>query len=134
MLLLNQAENHQQKIENNSIKKSYINLFFYKIKKSITTKIKSKAGRNFLGRICVFHRGGANKRLYNQIDIYKRINEYGRIIKIYKQPNRSGLIGIILYYNGLVSLILLSEQVYIGSMLFNGAITPPNYNYLKAQG
>jgi ribosomal protein L2 len=35
---------------------------------------KSKGGRNFLGRICVFNRGTLNKRIYRFIDFFRRIN------------------------------------------------------------
>lgn len=34
-------------------------------------------GRNNIGKICVHHRGGGNKRKYYFIDYYRRINEFG---------------------------------------------------------
>jgi len=35
---------------------------------------KSVGGKNFLGRICISHRGNINKRVYRFIDFFRRIN------------------------------------------------------------
>ena len=42
--------------------------------KSLTTSLKSKAGRNAEGRLTVRHQGGGHKRLYRVID-FKRNKE-----------------------------------------------------------
>ena len=36
--------------------------------------IASTGGRNFKGRVCVFHKGGATKRLNRTVDLYRRLN------------------------------------------------------------
>lgn len=36
--------------------------------------IASTGGRNFKGRVCVFHKGGSTKRLNRVVDLYRRVN------------------------------------------------------------
>lgn len=54
--------------------------------KKISTRLKlgshSKAGRNYTGRICVFHRGGGVKRSLKSIDLIRRVELFGRICAI----------------------------------------------------
>jgi len=88
------------------------------------------SGRNYSGRICVHHRGGGNKRSYYYLDIYRRINCYGRLIRKFKLFHYSALIGLILYENGLMNYILLSEitdmekKIYSGSTGYKIPLTP----------
>ena len=102
--------------------KKYLNYFFFKINKSISIGSRPLSGRNFLGTICVHHKsGGSKKRLYF-IDFFRRINNYGYIIKIIKNNNFTALIGGIIYENGLFSYILLTETLIIGSKIYSGHI------------
>lgn len=87
-----------------------------------------------MGRICVHHQGGRELRRYTQVDIYRRVNMMGEIIKIYKVGERSGFVGIILYINGLTSNITIAEQVYVHSVIFSGGYLPASYEQEKAYG
>ena len=45
----------------------------------------------------------------------RRLSTLGVLIKILNDPNRSSKIGLIFYFNGFVSYILLTEGLKIGS-------------------
>jgi large subunit ribosomal protein L2 len=100
----------------------YLNYFFYNIKKKLSIGTRPLSGRNFLGKICVHHRSGGNKKKYCYIDFFRRINNYGYIYKIIKSSNRTAFIGGIIYENGLFSYIIISETVKIGTKIYSGTI------------
>lgn len=79
---------------------------FYKfvLKKFTFGKI-SSGGRNFYGRICVFHRGGGNKRKQYLIDLFRRVNQKGVILKIISSPNYSAFLGLVYYANAYFRLL-----------------------------
>ena len=78
------------------------------------------SGRNFLGRICVQHKGGGVKTKYRNLDIFRNINQFGFILRIFKDYYRTGFIGLILYEDGLLNFILLAEGIEKGSRIFSG--------------
>src|ERR1044072_672500 len=98
----------------------YSRFFFPKARKHFSFHFNRKGCRNFLVRICVFHRGGANFTNYSFIDFSRCINSFGYLLKIFKELSRSALIGTILYFNGLVSNFILPEGVNVGALLFSG--------------
>jgi large subunit ribosomal protein L2 len=79
------------------------------------------AGRNFLGKVCVHHRGGASKKKSYFVDFFRRINSFGYVVKIYKTPFYTAFLGYVTYLNGLSSYILLAEGVSIGSRIYMGS-------------
>jgi len=94
---------------------------------NFSTKINAKgktsiSGRNFQGRVCVFHKGGANKRLNRTVDIYRRLNQYGVLYKIFKDFNRTSFLGLILYDNGLLSYIVLSDKTITSDTIYSGVL------------
>ena len=93
--------------------------------------LKNKAGRNFYGRVCIQGRGGGNKRKFRFIDFFRRLNIYGRIIKIYRDPMRSAKICLILYYNGLLVFSLLQKDLKINDIIYSGFIYNDNIEYIK---
>lgn len=62
---------------------------------NLLKKYKQNSGRNNLGRICVWHKGGGHKRKYRLLD-KKNLNFFNRLISIEYDPNRSGFIGLFL--------------------------------------
>jgi ribosomal protein L2 len=84
----------------------------------------SAAGRNFTGVICVHHQGGGQKRRGYKVDFFRRLNSFGFVSKIKKTAFFSGLLGLILYQNGITSYILLADKVNIGARIFSGSIMP----------
>lgn len=80
----------------------------------------SRKGRNFLGRICVFHRGSGNIRKYRLLDFSRRLNLFGKIYKIICDPNRTAFIALVLYDSGFFSYILSAEGLCAGNRVFSG--------------
>lgn len=85
-------------------------------------------GRNFLGRVCVHHKGGGLKRRFLLLDRYRRLGQYGYVVKIFRGTFKSPFFGLILYDNGLVSPVTLVTGISAGWRLFSGAF------FLKENG
>lgn len=100
--------------------------FFNKFKSYFSYGVSMSSGRNFSGRICVQHKGGASKNKILLVDRFRQINSYGIIIRILKDFYRTGFLGLVVYDNGLTSLILLSEGLVKGDRLFSGSIFMSN--------
>jgi large subunit ribosomal protein L2 len=90
------------------------------IKKRLIKGIKSKAGHNFMGRVCIVGCGGGNKKVYRYIDFYRRLNHYANIINIIYDPNRTAKIALVLYKNGLSSFILIQKNIKIKNQIYSG--------------
>lgn len=99
--------------------KLYIYIY-KKLLKSFFFGIVIKAGRNFLGRVCVRHQGGPNKLKAIKIDRYRNLNDMGMILRIFDDYYHTGYLGIIIYDSGVSSVILLSEGVLKFSRIFSG--------------
>lgn len=83
--------------------------------------IVSTGGRNFLGRICIKGRGNGKKRVYRHIDFFRRINQYGQILKILYDCNRTAFIGLIIYNNGINSFIIIAANLKINDIIYCGS-------------
>lgn len=94
------------------------------LNKSFRKRLLKAAGRNFLGRICVFHQGGGSTRLYRVIDFYRRLNTFGRVIRLSKDSFRSAFVASVLYLNGLVGRVISVENLSLGSWLYSGFVLP----------
>jgi len=84
------------------------NIYSYKILKNLTTKLKKNNGRNNQGLITVRHKGGGLKKRYKLVDYTKFFMNLKGIILINNiyDSFRSSFISLILYKNGIFSLIL----------------------------
>ena len=82
----------------------------------------NRGGRNFLGRVCISGRGGGNKRIFKMLDNFRRIGLFGTISRIIYDKNRSAFLALIIYENGLVSLISLVSGIKEGNILFSGVL------------
>jgi len=98
----------------------YINYLKVYINKKLSFGKAFSGGRNFLGRVCINARGSISKRRYLFVDFFRRINNFGYLVKIIKDSNRTAFIGLILYDNGLCSYILLTESVNLGHKIYSG--------------
>ncbi len=73
-----------------------LNISKFKSDKNLIQAFKQKAGRNYRGKITVYHRGGGHKKLYRKISYKLPIGTY--IIKnIEYDPNRSAYIAFLSY-------------------------------------
>jgi len=75
-----------------------------------------------LGRVCVNGRGGGQKRKYRVVDYFRRICVKGRLMRICYDRGRSAFLGLILYDNGLLSYLILSNGLKIGNTIFSGPL------------
>lgn len=102
---------------------------FKRLDKKLRLGFVSSAGRNFLGSICVHHRGGGSKKKRYFVDFFRRLNSFGYITKIIKTPFYTSFLGLVAYQNGLCSYIILTDGLAIGSRIFCG--TFPNKDKLS---
>lgn len=95
--------------------------------KNLTNNKKKSTGRNNLGKITVWGRGGGHKRKYRVID-WKRNkhNIYAKIERIEYDPNRSPYIALLLYEDGERRYIPLMEGMKIGDKVISGHDIPIN--------
>jgi large subunit ribosomal protein L2 len=105
--------------------------FINYINKLLILGINNKSGRNITGRICIQGRGSKNKQLYRFIDLYRRLNQFGKILKIIKDPYRTGKIALIIYMNGLSSYILIQKNVKLNNIIYSGTIYDTNIKSLN---
>ena len=92
-----------------------------KPEKNLVEPLKSKAGRNNLGRLTVRHQGGGAKRMYRIID-WKRdkVGVEGNVIAIEYDPNRSARIALIEYSDKERRYIVAPSGLKVGSVVASG--------------
>ena len=56
-----------------------------------------------------------------QIDRFRRLDKFGFLVKIFKHRPFTAFIGLIIYSNGLLSFIILSDGLSVGSKIYSGA-------------
>lgn len=97
----------------------FLTFIFKKVSSKFFYGTVTKIGTNFSGKICVFHRGGGNKKLYRIIDFFGRLDTFGYLFNISYDPNRSAFVGLVLYDNGLFSNIILVDGLNIGNKIYS---------------
>ncbi len=92
-----------------------------KPEKSLLRAKKSKAGRNFHGKITVRHRGSGEKRRLRIIDFKRdKIGIPGRVAAIEYDPNRSARIALIYYADGEKRYILAPFGLNVDDKIMSG--------------
>ncbi|MCF7908795.1 MAG: 50S ribosomal protein L2 [Candidatus Omnitrophica bacterium] len=88
--------------------------------KSLTVSLKKTGGRNNRGRITSRRRGGGSKRKYRLID-YKRnkFNDFGEVISIEYDPNRSARIALIEYSDKERRYIIWPDKLKVGDKIMS---------------
>lgn len=75
--------------------------------KSLTSGLSKSGGRNNLGRITCWHKGGGHKRVYRLIDFKRnKVDMEATVERIEYDPNRTAFIALIKYKDGQMSYIL----------------------------
>ncbi len=104
--------------------------------KALTEGLTKTGGRNNLGRITIWQRGGGAKRLYRRIDFKRRkFDVPATVERIEYDPNRSGFIALIRYSDGELSYILAPQRLAVGDTVISGAkvdVKPGNAMPLSA--
>ena len=96
--------------------------------KALTYGRKRDMGRNNRGRITVPHKGGGNKRLYRMVDfkMFDKAGQSARVETIEYDPNRSGLIALVVFKDGERRYMLLPQTVQVGSTVMIAPEVPLN--------
>jgi large subunit ribosomal protein L2 len=107
-----------------------------KPEKSLLRARKSKAGRNFRGKVTVRHRGGGAKRQLRIIDFKRdKTGVPGRVAAIEYDPNRSARIALIYYADGEKRYILAPVGLNVDDKVMAGPdaeIKPGNAMPMRA--
>lgn len=83
--------------------------------KALTEGLNKTGGRNNLGRITAYHRGGGHKRSYRLIDFKRRKLGVNAVVeRLEYDPNRTGFIALIKYADGELSYILAPQRLAVG--------------------
>jgi ribosomal protein L2 len=75
------------------------------------------SGRNNKGKITVFSKLGGSKRLFINYDIFRRLPYLGIVFDILKTAYRNSFLGLVFTSNGFLNLIILPNELNIGSIL-----------------
>ncbi|QQG46998.1 MAG: 50S ribosomal protein L2 [Candidatus Azosocius agrarius] len=86
---------------------------------------KSTGGRNNLGRVTAWHRGGGHKKYYRIID-WKRDKDdiSAKVIRKEYDPNRTSYIFLLLYADGEKRYILSPKNLKINDIIVSGDSSP----------
>ena len=89
--------------------------------KSLIFPLKKSGGRNNLGRVTSWHRGGGHKRRYRQIDFKRnKVDIPGTVASIEYDPNRTARIALINYADGEKRYILAPDKLRVGDIVKAG--------------
>ena len=104
--------------------------------KSLLKPLRSKGGRNNLGRMTVRHQGGGHKRRYRMIDFRRdKVGIPGTVATIEYDPNRTARIALVHYKDGEKRYILAPHGLEVGREIITddtADILPGNCLQLKA--
>lgn len=94
--------------------------------KSLTVGLRSRGGRNNVGRLTVRYRGGGHKRRYRIIDFKRTFdNVPAEVLTIEYDPNRSANIALIQYENGKKAYMIAPNGLKVGQKVESGADVAP---------
>ena len=89
--------------------------------KSLITGKKGSGGRNNLGRVTSWHRGGGHKQRYRLIDFKRSKREIpARVASIEYDPNRTARIALLHYNDGEKRYILAPDGLKVGETIIAG--------------
>lgn len=93
------------------------------------------SGRNNSGKITRYHRGGGCKKKTRIIDFKRYVwNIYGFILRMEYDPNRSALLALVIYSNGVMCYIIAPSDVSVGSRVLakhDVLFKPGNCTFLR---
>ncbi len=110
-------------------------LYKGKPEKTLTEAKNKSGGRNNMGRITTFQRGGGHKQKYRVIDFKRRkFDMEATVERIEYDPNRSSFIALIKYQDGELAYIIAPQRLKAGDVVISGEkvdIKPGNAMPLK---
>lgn len=92
-----------------------------KPEKKLTVGFSKTGGRNNLGRITSWHRGGGHRKVYRMIDFKRtKFDMFATVERIEYDPNRTSFIALIRYEDGEVSYIICPNKLAVGDKVISG--------------
>ncbi len=92
-----------------------------KPEKSLVIKLRKSTGRNNLGRITAWHRGGGHKKLYRIIDFKRNKRDIpAKVAAIEYDPYRSANIALLFYADGEKRYIIAPNGLKVGDQVVAG--------------
>lgn len=89
--------------------------------KSLLEPKKRSGGRNNMGRITAFHRGGGHKRHYRVVDFKRKKHDIPATVKaIEYDPNRTARLALLFYIDGEKRYIIAPDGLKVGDKLMSG--------------
>lgn len=89
--------------------------------KGLTEGLSKSGGRNNLGRVTAFQRGGGHKRAYRLVDFKRRKFDIPATVeRLEYDPNRTAFIALILYDDGERAYILAPQRLKAGDRVISG--------------
>jgi large subunit ribosomal protein L2 len=89
--------------------------------KSLTEGLRSKGGRNNLGRVTMRRRGGGAKTLYRVIDFKRRkFDIEAKVERLEYDPNRTAFIALVKYLDGDLAYIIAPQRLKVGDKIIAG--------------
>lgn len=90
--------------------------------RSLTVRVKNKAGRNSYGKITVRHQGGGSKKLYRIVDFKRdKDNIPATVRQIEYDPNRTAFLALLVYADGEKRYIIAPEGLKAGDTVISGS-------------
>jgi large subunit ribosomal protein L2 len=90
--------------------------------KALTEGLSKSGGRNNVGRISIWHRGGGHKRTYRKVDFKRgKLDMAAKVERLEYDPNRTAFIALIKYEDGELSYILAPQRLAVGDTVIAGA-------------
>jgi large subunit ribosomal protein L2 len=89
--------------------------------KSLIKPLKKKGGRNNVGRVTAWHRGGGNKKAYRIIDFKRdKFNVKAIVESIEYDPNRTARVALLKYMDGERRYIIAPAGLKVGDEVMSG--------------
>jgi ribosomal protein L2 len=95
------------------------NFFFKRALLKLTFGLSSKVGKNFFGRITVFHKNSAYTKNKRIIDYKRILCSEGCLFSVEKTVSHTGFLGVIFFFIGLLTYIILPNKMSLGDH-YNG--------------
>ena len=90
--------------------------------KTLVKGLSSSGGRNNLGRITAWKKGGAVKSKYRQVDFVRnRIDVEAVVERLEYDPNRTAFIALIKYTDGVLSYIIAPQDLAVGDKVITSS-------------
>lgn len=104
--------------------------------KSLTEGLTKSGGRNNMGRVTAFRKGGGHKRTYRIIDFKRRKWDVPATVeRLEYDPNRTAFIALLKYEDGELAYIIAPQRLAVGDTVIAGEkvdVKPGNAMPLKS--